>query len=475
MTIRARLISFVMLLISLVPILLAQDTEEEDRQKKYRQAIQEIDAELASALEALAAARERVVEERVPLATETEAIASELRQQQRVARLADQERDALVHELQAFTKEIGSWREEQNYLRGLLQDYARQWESNLALAELPQYRSLLESTRDANNDAGIESLLTILETSLARAKATTRGLVLPGEAVGEDGRVIDGTFVQLGPVGWFFARDDATAGLISEDRSLLPQVLSGSAKPAEVRLLAEGQTAALPIDPSGGVALALNEAKDSLFDHLRKGGIWMIPILLLAVVATIAAVVKWVQIARIRELRQETVADVVDDMNAGRTEAAHAKLIALRHPAGKLLDRAVELRGESKAFIEEALYQRFIEARPRLQRGLLLIAIASATAPLLGLLGTVTGIMHTFELINIFGTGDAKALSSGISEALITTEFGLVVAIPALVLHAMLSRKINGILSSMEMASLAFVNGLQPRESHSIEAKGGVA
>ncbi|MEM7012670.1 MAG: MotA/TolQ/ExbB proton channel family protein, partial [Verrucomicrobiota bacterium] len=98
------------------------------------------------------------------------------------------------------------------------------------------------------------------------------------------------------------------------------------------------------------------------------------------------------------------------------------------------------------------------------QRGLQFIAIASATAPLLGLLGTVTGMIHTFDLIRVFGTGDARSLAHGISEALVTTEFGLIVAIPALILHALLSRKIKSILGSMEMASLAFVNGLQTKE-----------
>ena len=70
-------------------------------------------------------------------------------------------------------------------------------------------------------------------------------------------------------------------------------------------------------------------------------------------------------------------------------------------------------------------------------------------------------MIHTFKLINVFDTGDAKSLSSGISEALVTTEFGLVVAIPALIMHALLSRKISGILSATEMASIAYVNGLK--------------
>ena len=61
----------------------------------------------------------------------------------------------------------------------------------------------------------------------------------------------------------------------------------------------------------------------------------------------------------------------------------------------------------------------------------------------------------------MFGTGDAKSLASGISEALITTEFGLIVAIPALILHALLYRRVQGIKASMEMASLAFLNGVK--------------
>jgi biopolymer transport protein ExbB len=69
-------------------------------------------------------------------------------------------------------------------------------------------------------------------------------------------------------------------------------------------------------------------------------------------------------------------------------------------------------------------------------------------------------MIETFRLINLFGTSDARNLASGISEALVTTEFGLIVAIPALILHALLSRKVQGIKATMEMASLAFLNGI---------------
>jgi len=69
-------------------------------------------------------------------------------------------------------------------------------------------------------------------------------------------------------------------------------------------------------------------------------------------------------------------------------------------------------------------------------------------------------MINTFKLITIFGTGDAKSLSGGISEALITTEFGLIVAIPSLIMHALLSRRAQGVMANMERIAVSFVNGI---------------
>ncbi|MFM7817795.1 MAG: MotA/TolQ/ExbB proton channel family protein, partial [Verrucomicrobiota bacterium] len=77
-----------------------------------------------------------------------------------------------------------------------------------------------------------------------------------------------------------------------------------------------------------------------------------------------------------------------------------------------------------------------------------------------GLLGTVMGMIALFKLISSFGSGDPKVLASGISEALIATASGMMVAIPALLLHAFLSRKAKGIMGSLEQTSVGFINGL---------------
>ena len=91
-----------------------------------------------------------------------------------------------------------------------------------------------------------------------------------------------------------------------------------------------------------------------------------------------------------------------------------------------------------------------MKERLMLKRNLSVIAILAAVAPLFGLLGTVTGMMTTFDVIGIFGTGNAKAMAGGISEALITTQSGLLVAIPGLFMSEMLNRRNNRLEGSLD-------------------------
>ena len=128
--------------------------------------------------------------------------------------------------------------------------------------------------------------------------------------------------------------------------------------------------------------------------------------------------------------------------------------------AGEMLTTGVEHAGEKRGVLEELLFEKILAVRPSLERFLPFLAITAAAAPLLGLLGTVIGMIKTFQLITIFGTGDAKSLSSGISEALVTTALGLIVAIPTLILHGALSRLAKRKLGLLEQLSVAFVNGV---------------
>ena len=91
------------------------------------------------------------------------------------------------------------------------------------------------------------------------------------------------------------------------------------------------------------------------------------------------------------------------------------------------------------------------------ERRLPLLAVIATAAPLMGLLGTVVGMVKTFALITVFGTGNAGKLASGISQVLVATELGLIVAIPTLIAHGFLAQRIHRNLSLLERYALEFV------------------
>lgn len=445
---------------------IAQEASDEEKAKAetYAKAVASVEADLETELAALAELRNQIAVEKPPLAMETNEIAAEFRDKTRKSELARQERDALIHDLTEISNRVRIWRDESAYIDSLLVEFRKEHEGRISLAEAESMRELFAQT-ETDDASGLTAKLGVVEAALNRIGKAGDLQPREGTALDANGVAQTGTFVEAGPVSWFASEDGGLAGLVTESATLQPEIVAGTASAKEVRQLAEGSASKLRFDPTLGTALALGEADDSLIDHIRQGGIWIFPILALALIATLAALGKWIQLLRIRDFKPSTVREVLAAVNEGKAEAAKKTLESVRHPVRALLERGIEARDRSREEVEEALYEKYLEAQPPLQRGLSLIAIASATAPLLGLLGTVTGMIHTFKLINIFGTGDAKSLASGISEALVTTEFGLVVAIPALILHALLSRKVQGIRATMEMTSLAFVNGLEKGEA----------
>jgi biopolymer transport protein ExbB len=267
----------------------------------------------------------------------------------------------------------------------------------------------------------------------------------------------------IGPIAVFAADRTKDAGICELQLGALdPSVISiGEQFHAGIRALVESGKGELPVDPTLGSAIKIAATHDTLFQHIRKGGPVMVPIIGLAMVAAVVSVIKWIQISGVRLARPEDLQQVLSLLNAGRKHEALDYAGKVKGPAGELLTTAVNNAHESKQLIEEALYEKLLATKPRLERMLAFIAVTAATEPLLGLLGTVTGIIRTFKLITVFGTGDPKLLSGGISEALITTEFGLYFAIPGLLVHALLSRKVRGVLSSMEQTVVGFINGLK--------------
>jgi biopolymer transport protein ExbB len=131
-----------------------------------------------------------------------------------------------------------------------------------------------------------------------------------------------------------------------------------------------------------------------------------------------------------------------------------------RGAVARVLEVILINRHRSRQQQEELVYEVILAQKPRMERFLSVLNIIAAVAPLLGLLGTVTGMIGTFDIITVHGTGDPKMLSGGISEALLTTQFGLVVAIPALFAHAILSSRVDHVMGDVETNAMRLLNQL---------------
>ena len=204
----------------------------------------------------------------------------------------------------------------------------------------------------------------------------------------------------------------------------------------------------------------MEATKQTLWEHISKGGLTMIPILGLAAAALAVAIFKWIQLSRMRSPSSEQIRVLLNAVSEKDTATAAEVAASINGPAGEMLGAGIEHIKEPRDLIEEVMFEKILAAKLKLESWLPFVAISASSAPLLGLLGTVTGIINTFKLITVFGSGDVKSLSGGISEALITTEFGLIVAIPSLLLHAFLSRKSRGAIDQMEKAAVSLMNQL---------------
>jgi biopolymer transport protein ExbB len=435
------------------------------------------EADLRDALARYAALQETIRSEKIPLNRELNELNAELRDKRGEASRSRRLRDNSSVDLNALEDRVEKRKEQIEYVANLVADLGGRFERDIDISERQLYEDAIDSfnasvvrTSEGEEFVKGEKLIeqiVMLETIINRFDTLVAGATYKGQAVVSQGGVENGTFVAVGP-SYYFASDESDfAGLAlkSNTSSLPPTASLANNLKAGIIAVAETGKGRIAMDATLGSALAIATESENFWDksHLEKGGVWIIPILIFAALATLTALFKLIEVFSVKMPRVGVLHDIIKALNDGEREKALELAQAVTGPSRAMLVDAVEHSDESKELIEEVMYERMLELQPKLERMLPFIAVTAATAPLMGLLGTVTGMINTFKLITIFGTGDAKQLSSGISEALITTEWGLIVAIPALVMHALLNRRVQGILARMERMAVAFVNGLNRR------------
>lgn len=186
----------------------------------------------------------------------------------------------------------------------------------------------------------------------------------------------------------------------------------------------------------------------------------MVPILICSAVALAIVLERWWTLRRAAVLPPGLADEVVQWSRSGKLDPAHLDQLAADSPLGELLAAAVGVRSRSRELIKERIEDTGRHVVHRMERYLNTLGTIALIGPLLGLLGTVIGLIRIFMDLTAGGVGDPMKMAGGIGEALICTASGLIVAIPAYVLHRYFRSRVAGYCVAMERQAAVLLDEL---------------
>lgn len=197
--------------------------------------------------------------------------------------------------------------------------------------------------------------------------------------------------------------------------------------------------------------------------YLTNGGILMYVILIMSIIGIYAIIERFIYFSRNeKNNRSFLTKDIKEQLDKGNIKDLIIMLNKEKSSVSKVLKEILyELYKSSNSStqkLEEKGKEKAMLQLVNLEKNMWLISLAAHLTPLIGLLGTVTGMIKAFQAVSIYGTGDASILAKGISEALFTTAGGLFVAIPALIFYNYFNKKIEKIISDIEITTTELIN-----------------
>ena len=387
-------------------------------------------------------------------------------------RALEREEELRTSKAKSLEREMEARKTDFNYASGILNQYSKALATRLHPAENQLYKDTIEAADQRAASLGNEpknefiERAKVLELGLDRLSSVAGGQKFEGKALRNGSESIEGTLLLTGPSVFFAEKNGGFEGVatFAETGTSLPTVIAIKDSDASIADAVNKGYGELPFDGTMGKAIEVAAAQESIFDTIEKGGVVGHAILILGAISFLIALFKVWEVSRIKVPSRSVLNPIIDDLLNGDREAAARKAEAIHGLAGDMVRTGVEMFYEKRRVLEEALFEKLVSIKPKLDRFLPFLALTAAAAPLMGLLGTVLGIIKTFKAMALYGTGNAKAFSAGISEALITTAEGLVVAIPVLVIHGMLKSYVKGRFSDFEGIGISLINGTTERD-----------
>ena len=348
---------------------------------------------------------------------------------------------------EALSKRLGSLRELFGVLQQVAGDTQGVFEGSIVSAEYPgrgQWlgefaQSMGKSTKLASIEE-IERLWFELQREMTEsAKVTT----FTAKVNKLDGEVVEQEIIRIGTFNLVSNGQYVTYDMENEIVKELGRQPAGRFVDSTVQL-SQATSGFVPfgMDPTRGQLLAMQVQVPTLEERVHQGGTPGYVIVALGIIALLLSAERFTTLslvgARVRAQMKSATAD-------------------LNNPLGRVLAVYHENLGIDAETLQLKLDEAILKEQPALQARISFIKIISMVAPLLGLLGTVIGMIVTFQAITLFGTGDPKTMAGGISQALVTTVLGLVVAIPTVLLHSIVHSRSAGVMHILTEQSAGLI------------------
>ncbi|MEZ8823710.1 MotA/TolQ/ExbB proton channel family protein [Vibrio amylolyticus] len=363
-----------------------------------------------------------------------------------LAKLFSDNEDKLARLEENLRLETGSLGELFGVVRQVAKEIEPNVEESVTAIDANRYSSFVDTIIEARTLPSMPELTGLWLSLSEQIDASARFSSVEVPVVALNGEVNNekafrvGAFALVGDQGylnWDSVRERAV--LYSNQPNLVP---TASAFQSILSDSGANQAQVWEVDPSRGVILSQRELNPTLQDRLEAAGVVGKVILGLLAIGLLIALYRGLAlaIAQVKIRQQLKIPDHIGNNPLGR-------ILSVYNKENNRTVEALELR----------LLEAVVDEQTHLEKGLSMLKLFAALAPMLGLLGTVTGMIETFQVITLFGNGDPKVMAGGISMALMTTVLGLVAAMPLLLAHNILSTQAENIRNILEKQGIGLV------------------
>ena len=424
----------------------------------FNQAAGQTAAERSQAQAELGQVQKDIAQEKASMQARLKELKDKLAQERQALARARQDLAATSRTKAELTSKLaetsGDLKELAGHVRAAARELLAMAERSPVTAQNPERLEILRGYLNKSRFPGLNDIRQLVELYFTEMAGSGQIARWKGSLVNQDGQDVQADIVRLGAFTTLFRTGGevglATLGPASGRLLAAGGELSWGLK-SDIAAYLDRETGAAPMDISGGAALKQLSRRESAWERLLSGGPLVWPILLVGLAALILIIERLIFFRRVRANTDEMMTHVAQMVERGDFAAALDEAEKQRgRPTSNVITAGLALKDQPSEVIDNGLSEAMLRELPRLERFLTALKVLAAVAPLLGLLGTVTGMINTFQVITVFGTGDPRLMAGGISEALITTQLGLAVAIPILVASALLGRRAQRLAGDME-------------------------